>query len=298
MWPFSVLMLAPALLVATGLAYRARVTRTIEREYARRFPLDANGIAEGAHEFTLHGNTGKALLLLHGSGDSPQSLRYLGEQLNATGYTVYAPLLPGHGRSPRAFAMATANDYHSEVRRALAQLRQSHEWIGLVGLSMGGALAAYAAREAADVRLLVLIAPYLVPPPQVRWAQRVSPLWRWAVPYLRGRGEGSVHDVNARDESRAYGSFSAAALTALVDTADAGRDALSALTLPTLVVNSETDNRIPRASAEAALRVFRVPVESHWVRGCGHVVTVDYCKARVAELVLAFLARHAGVLPA
>lgn len=290
--------LLPVGLIAAGLANRIRVIRTIESEYARRFPPDADGIANGAHAFTLSGTNGKALLLIHGSGDSPQSLRYLAEQLNAAGYTVCVPLLPGHGRSPRAFAAATVNDYHNEVRRSLARLRDSHAWIGLVGLSMGGALAAFAAHEARDIQLLVLLAPYLIPPTDVRWAHRLSWLWSWTAPYLAGRGEGSVHDVIARDESRAYGSFSAGALAALVATARDGYRVLPALTLPVLVVNSETDNRIPRATAERALREFRTPVEIQWVSGCGHVITVDYCKASVAALVLAFLARHAGGPPA
>lgn len=287
-------LLAPVVVAAAGLFNRARVARTIEQEYAHRFREDESGIADGAQDFLLLGNNGKALLLLHGSGDTPQSLRYLGERLNAAGFTVYAPLLSGHGRSPRAFARATANDYHEDVRHALALLRESYAWIGVVGLSMGGALAAFATREAADVRVLVLLAPYLVPPRDVRWVKRIGWTWSWAAPYLRGRGEQSIHDAVAQNASRAYGSFSTGALGALIDSADAGYRALSALTLPVLVVNSETDNRIPRASAEQALRAFRVPVETHWVSGCGHVITVDYCKARVAELVLAFLARHAG----
>jgi esterase/lipase len=38
---------------------------------------------------------------------------------------------------------------------------------------------------------------------------------------------------------------------------------------------------------------LRAPVEEHWVTGCGHVLTMDYCKDAVAALVLTFLARHA-----
>ena len=66
------------------------------------------------------------------------------------------------------------------------------------------------------------------------------------------------------------------------------------LRLPTLIINSEQDNRIPRALAQSAVNAFTIPVEAHWLDGCGHVITVDYCKDVVADLVLAFLARHAG----
>ncbi len=276
------------------LAYARRyVARSIEREYAERFPADAEGIAEGARGFALAGTNGCGLLLLHGSGDSPQSLRYLGDRLNASGYTVHAPLLAGHGRTPAAFAAATAAAYHASAVDALEQLRQTHGRVILIGQSMGGALAVRIASETPGVRALVLLAPYLLPPRDVRRAAGVAWLWKWPVPYVRAGGDASIHDPVARSESRSYGSFSGGALAALLATADAGRRALATLTLPTLVIHSETDNRIPRASAEDALRSLRAPSEQHWITGCGHVLTVDYCKDEVADIVLSFLSRHA-----
>ena len=277
-----------------GAINRRRVMRTIEREYADRFPVDAWGVAAGAEGFTLSGTNGRQLLMLHGSGDTPQSLRYLAEKLNAAGYGVHAPLLPGHGRTPHAFATATAVEYHAAASRALAELGATHTWIGVVGLSMGGALAAKIATESTDVRVLVLLAPYMIPPRDVRVVRGAAWLWSPAAPYLRGRGETSVHDPEARNASRAYGSFSAGALEALITTANAGYRVLPALTMPTLVINSEQDNRIPRVLAQDALDAIKAPVERHWLKGCGHVITVDYCKDTVADLVLAFLARHAG----
>jgi len=101
-----------------------------------------------------------------------------------------------------------------------------------------------------------------------------------------------VHDPVARDASYAYGAFPPSALRALCVTAAAGRRALSAITTPTLVVNSRQDNRIPAALAERATATLRGPTERQWVAGCGHVITVDYCRDAVASLVSAFLARH------
>jgi pimeloyl-ACP methyl ester carboxylesterase len=158
---------------------------------------------------------------------------------------------------------------------------------------MGGALAARLAYETERVRVLVLLAPYLTPPGVVRWIARTSWLWGPLSPYLRGRGEASVHDTVASAASRAYGTFSPGALHALMSTAEAGWRVLPKLTAPMLVVNSKQDNRIPPELARRVLRQIRVPVEAHWVTGCGHVLTMDYCKEAVAALVLTFLARHA-----
>ena len=291
-------MIAALLLLAAavvGIAlHQRRLAGRLEAEYASRYPEGADGVVAGAEGFTLEGTIGRRLLMLHGSGDSPQSLRYLAERLSAAGYEVHVPLLPGHGRSPRAFATATASDYHVAALSALSELTASAGWIAVVGLSMGGALAARLCAESARVQALVLLAPYFTPPPGVRVAHALSWLWSPLVPYASGGGEESVHDPVARGASRAYGSFSAGALSALVDTAAGGRCAVPQLRLPTLVINSNNDNRIPRGLAQAAVNMFTVPVEAHWLDGCGHVITVDYCKDTVADLVLAFLARHAG----
>lgn len=291
-------MIAGVLLLlasAAGVAVTGRRTaKRLEDEYASRYLEGADGVVGGAEGFILEGTNDHRLLMLHGSGDSPQSLRYLADRLNAAGYTVHVPLLPGHGRSPRAFAVATARDYHLAAQGALTALTVAGGWLGVVGLSMGGALAARLSAESTRVRALVLLAPYLTPPRDVRAARALSWLWSPLLPYVRGGGEASVHDPVARDASRAYGSFSAGALSALVETAAAGRRAVPYLRLPTLVINSEHDNRIPRALAQDAVNAFTVPVEAHWLDGCGHVISVDYCKDAVADLVLAFLARHAG----
>jgi carboxylesterase len=280
-------------LVALARAYHGVVTRRTDSGYAARFPTAPDGVAVGAESFTLQAPGGRALLLLHGSGDTPQTLRYLAGELHAAGYTVHAPLLPGHGRSPAAFARVRASDYLDASREGLDVLRRSSSWIGVVGLSMGGALAAQVAAEASDVRALVLLAPYMEPPGQVRWVARTSWLWGAVVPFVPGRGGRSVHDAAAGAESRAYGVFSPRAMRALVATARAGQRALAAVTVPTLVVHSREDIRIPTAIAERATAALRAPTERHWVTGCGHVITVDYCKREVAAMVLSFLSRVA-----
>ena len=288
------LIAGAAVAIALAALNRRRVAHAVEAEYARRYPADARGVAEGAEGFTLPGTNGRGLLLLHGSGDSPQSLRYLATALNAAGYEVSAPLLPGHGRSPRSFADATASEYRDAAAGALEEVEARNEWTGVIGLSMGAALAVHATRRSRRVRALVLLAPYMIPPRGVRLTSRLAPLWGSIVPYVRGRGAASVHDPVAREESRAYGTFSPGALAALVATADAGFAALGAIEVPTLVINSAEDNRIPRALADQVLHAITAPLEAHWLEGCGHVITVDYCKDAVARLVLAFLARHAG----
>jgi carboxylesterase len=289
-------MLVPLLLAAGAVVgvLRVRAARRAERAYAQRRPPGSDGVVPGAEGFTLEASAGRALLLLHGFGDTPQTLHYLAGRLHAAGFTVHAPLLPGHGRGLRDFAAASADDYARAAHDALAQLRARSPWVGVIGLSMGGAIAARLVAESRDVRVLALLAPYLTPPRAVTLVGRTAPLWSAAVPYFGGRGgDASVHDPVARAESFAYGVFPPRAVRALCATAAAGRRALASIRVPTLVVNSREDNRIPYAVAESATASLAGPTERHWVTGCGHVITVDYCRDVVANLVLDFLTRHA-----
>ena len=286
-WPLVILAA-----VVAGVA-RSAASRRAERAYAQRRPPGADGIVPGAEGFTLPGSGERALLLLHGSGDTPQTLRYLAGRLQAQGFTVRAPLLPGHGRGLRDFAAATADDYARAARQELDALLAQYQWVGVIGLSMGGALGARIAAEHPEVRALVLLAPYLTPPPSVALVSRTAPVWSLGMPYFAGGGKDeSVHDPVARAASYAYGVFPPSAVRALCETAYAGQRALSSITTPTLVVNSREDNRIPATLAEKATATLRGPTERHWVAGCGHVITVDYCRDAVASLVSDFLARH------
>ena len=47
------------------------------------------------------------------------------------------------------------------------------------------------------------------------------------------------------------------------------------------------------AAVNAGNATLRAPTARHGVAGCGHVITVDYCRAVVAALGLDYLARHA-----
>src|SRR5258705_13006268 len=134
-------MLWPLVTRAAAGAAAARIgaARRIEHAYTMRRPPASDGIVPGAGGFTLRGSGARALLLLHGSGDTPQTLRYLGGRLHEEGFTVHAPLLPGHGRGLRDFADATADDYIRTARAELDGLLARFPWVGVLGLSMGGA---------------------------------------------------------------------------------------------------------------------------------------------------------------
>src|SRR5687768_12309833 len=89
--------------VVAAVAWRRAEARRIDRETRARLPLGADGIVTGAGEIVRSAPGGGAVLLLHGCGDTPQTLYPVADRLHASGLTVHAPLLPGHGRTLRDF---------------------------------------------------------------------------------------------------------------------------------------------------------------------------------------------------
>lgn len=260
-----------------GLWWRTHYLRDTMQMGLRPRPLGADGIVIGAEGFVHERPGAPALLLLHGAGDTPQTLRYLAQALYERGFHVSVPLLPGHGRSIADFARLQADDLIGAARDNYAALRRTHPWLGIVGLSMGGALAVQVAAEHPDLPALGLIAPYLAMPATIARAARLARWWGPFVPVLRSADGLSVLDPVERERSLAYGVFTPAALSALETTVRRAVEALPRVVAPTLVIQSRQDNRISVADAERAFALLGAREKRlQWITGAAHVITVDY----------------------
>jgi carboxylesterase len=280
--------------VAIAAVARYAVRRRAERDVDRRLPIGADGIIAGAHGITIDppGAT-IGVLLLHGFGDTPQSLRYLADDLAAHGYLVRAPLLPGHGRTLRAFARSRAGEWLGAARSARDALQGRCERVAIVGQSMGGALAVMLAAERPP-GALVLLAPYLAASPGVARLARWGELASLFAPYVGSRSGGlSIHDPDERARALGYGITTPRLLAELSAVAARASAALGEIRAPTLVVQSRDDHRVAPAVAEQAVRRLAAREKRlEWVEGCGHVLTADRERGRVFEAVRDWLARH------
>lgn len=270
--------------------YRAYV---LEQELATRHPRNASGVMVGAEEIVRAGTNGAAVLLVHGAGDTPQTMGHLADELHDRGYTVVALLLPGHGRTLRNFSRHSGDEWYDAVRVSFKSLTDTHSWVGVVGLSMGGALSARLAADNPDIPALALASPYLAMPKGGELATRASRVWGFFVPYVATASQLSVLDSEARARSLGYGAMTASALRSLRITAQRGWDALAYIHTPTLIVQSRADNRI---AASTTLRAFErlgsVEKTMEWIEGSGHVITVDFGWQRVTTLIGNWMDSH------
>lgn len=287
--PFVALLV----LAATGWFLRARYMRAMNDFSMRHRRLGADGVVIGGEGFVLHRDDAPAVLLLHGGGDTPQTLRYLAASLHEHGFHVAAPLLPGHGRQLRDFARVTADDLIETARSHYARLRADHEWVGIIGVSMGGALAVLLAADSSDLPALGLVAPYLAMPPHIERAARWSWLWGVLMPVVRSADGLSVLDPVERERSLAYGVFTARGLRALHALVWRARGALAQVGAPTLMVQSRQDNRISISDGEQAFAMLGAREKRlEWVSGAAHVITVDFGRERVIESLVSWMQDH------
>jgi carboxylesterase len=269
--------------------------RRFDRLVGSRFPIGPLGIIRGAEPLVLRAEgAAVGVVLLHGFGDTPQTVAALARALRDRGYDVDVPLLPGHGRTLEQFAKSKGSEWLMEARRAHASMRARHMRVAVVGLSLGGALAASIAADDPELAALVLLAPYLDTPPWLRVLSHAAPAIGVVVPYVGGAGTQSIHDPAARAEALAYGATTPQLVRELVRVADAARAALPRVTAPTLYVQSREDNRItPAVASRAFASIGATTKRLEMLSGCGHVLTVDYCREQVASLVVEWLAEHA-----
>ncbi|MCE9602236.1 MAG: alpha/beta fold hydrolase [Gemmatimonadetes bacterium] len=264
------------LLGAGAWMQRAIRARRRERLWQRRFPANADGIVVGAEPQTLVAPGSRAILLLHGYNDSPHSMMPLAGALHAAGWTVRVPLLPGHGRSLEAFDDWTADQLLTQARAEYAALRETHSTVVVGGLSMGGAVACWIAAES-DAAGVLLYAPMLFVPAQMQVAVSTARLWVLFTKYLSGGGRRSIRDPEAQRRMIAYGCSTRRSLEALEFVAKGVVIRLGFVHAPTLVIQSEEDNRLPREqSTHAFARLGSKDRTIVWTRGAGHVLTVDH----------------------
>jgi len=209
--------------------------------------------------------------------------------------------LPGHGRTLDDFSRTSADQWLQSARAAYREMIADSRWVGIVGLSMGGALAARLAAQTKELPALVLLAPYLAMPPYIAFVARISRFWQPFVPYVRAldpKARRSIQDELEASRSLGYGVFTPPALRALHQTVTAAAAALPAIHAPTLMIHSREDNRLSPEEAQRAFdRIGSREKQLVWLTGAGHVITVDHGKEHVFELVADWLERHGAAMP-
>jgi pimeloyl-ACP methyl ester carboxylesterase len=240
------------------------------------------------------GTGGETIVYLHGE-DRAGAWQPFHDLLADAGFAVYAPDLPGFGRSQRMDCREDVSDYAFLLLDWLdaAGLRPVH----LVGLSLGGWVAAEAAAlDCSYMRTLTLVDPLGLELPGIELPDvfLLSPAdWLtllYADPAAAGRRLAEPLDEESLTASvRGRVTFARLAWNPyVVDTKLARR--LHRARVPAFILWGESDRFIPARAAERWRDVLP-GAEIHILPGCGHLPPAE-CPEAFTRAVLSFIGRH------
>lgn len=252
-----------------------------------------------ADAFDLVGDDDVGVVLVHGFTGTPFEVRFLGEQLAQAGFSVRAPLLPGHGTSLADLDATRWEDWAEHVERAVAALRVRCPRVAVVGQSLGGLLALHLASHRRDIVAVASLAAPL-------WLEGLSARvarWTTAGPLTGIRqipkfGGSDVRDRAARAANPCYPAIPTRALGQLLAFMTVADAALARVTQPVLVLHARQDHTAPVACAT------RIAEATHAVRmrilpRSYHLIAADVERDIVAAEIIQFLRTYSssGAMP-
>lgn len=250
-------------------------------------------LMKGAEPLFMKGGE-KACLLIHGLTGTPSEMLFLAEQLNNAGYTVNAPLLPGHGTSIKELNNTTWHAWVGTVSRELVKMRARHEKVYVAGQSMGGIMTLMLAALHGD--MIEACAVFSTPMHFKQFAAR------YLLPVLCathiGRMIGDLPATPGLDVKKtqgvphaSYGRNSIPATYSLMELMKIIRKKsfLSAIKTPLLVIQSTEDIFIhPGSAAHIIKNTGSAKKELIMLHNSYHAITADCERDKIVEAMLNF----------
>ena len=196
-------------------------------------------------------------------------------------------MLPGHGTSAEELAGCGWDDWTAAAEAAYGRLVGRCESTVAVGLSVGGALAAFVAAGHPEVRGLAVINP-LVDPPAPDFLDVLERFLAAGENFLPGVGS-DIADPDAREV--AYDRVPVAALLSLSRGLAALRPRLADVRCPVLIQTSRQDHVAPVVSSDVLAAGVSGAVERVWLERSYHVATLDFDRDDLERRVVEFARR-------
>ena len=235
-------------------------------------------------------------LALHGFTGSPSELGYLMDRVGAGGFSVRAPLLPGHGTTPEDLQTRTFAEWLACAERELERLRKDESDVIVCGFSMGSLLALRLALLPRPPRALVLLgcALQLSPPLRAAFALVTRTHMRLPDAYVPKPFGPDIRDKTLAGSIQAYDRHPVRAAMEVYRAGKELRPELGRITCPTLLLHGVRDRVCDVAGArevQSALGTSDARLRTY--AKSAHMLALDFDRDAVAEDVIAFCKRVA-----
>jgi carboxylesterase len=240
-----------------------------------------------AAPFRLDGSNGEAFVLVHGFTGNPAHFRHLGGQLNNHGYTINAPLLPGHATRFEDLGTVTRHDWIEATLDAVREVGDHHR-THLVGLSMGGLLSIVAADRTSVATLTTIDSPVRFRDKRVylsRFAHFRTPEVRWAEePMPELDEEVAGYWIHAEG-------FPTVAASEMLSLSRYARRVARRVSIPSLVIQSRTDETVHPSSGPLLKTALGPACRLLWLENSMHNALFDRERDVIRDAVLELVGR-------
>lgn len=241
--------------------------------------------------FVLPGSDKKAVILLHGYSGAPAEMRLLGNYLHDFGgYTVIAPLLPGHGTDAKNLSVCRCQDWYEAVAEVVADTVKKFPQVAIAGQSLGALLALKAADEFTLRSVVLLSLPVFL---QDRRAAYASIL-RYFIPYIKKR---TLGEAETRIYRQGYDKMPTAPVPDIMRLMKRCREKyIREIKEPVLIIQSRSEHTVNPKGAEWAFEnldsLDEDKKEILWLNKSQHVVTLGRERESVFRKTLEFMEKY------
>lgn len=226
------------------------------------------------------------VLVIHGFTGAPSSFEPQLASFEELGFELSVPLLPGHGTSVEDLSTKVYSDFLAAATEALQRVEGRSD-LFIMGLSMGGTLAADLASRYDVFRGIILINPMLVPPAE-SYISVVDQLIMGGVEYVDSIGS-DIAKENSRETS--YSKTPLRTARSLFDGVKGVESRVESIAAPVLLFTSRQDHVVPTVSSEFLVERLGDKVEHHLLERSYHVATLDYDAQFIAQTCAEFIDR-------
>lgn len=226
-------------------------------EFIKNPQLDGNS-------FFYKGNK-VGFLLIHGFTATTTEVRLLADKLHKDGYTVSAPLLPGHMTTPDDMNSRSWKEWYGAVETGYLALKAKVDTVFVGGESMGAMLSLLLASRQSGIKGLLCYSPALV----------TRRLWMADLlqPFIKYQPKGGKED---NLPWKGYTVNPVHAASQLHHLQMQVRKALPAVTTPIAIFQSKIDTSIDPQGAEIVYdKVGSREKELHWFNESSHCMILD-----------------------
>lgn len=266
--------------------------------------------ANDIFSFQLEGTNGQGVVLVHGLTGIPGEMRFVAKQLHRMGYSVYAPLLRGHGVDTATLIRTRWEDWRDGLMEDIARYQSRVDSLFTAGICVGGKLGMLAADQMPDtVSACAIYSPcFNFDGWNTPWFYKLAPVglpvalkfpWWRNLTYpetdtLGIKDERLRKFMGSADTQGVINEFPAQSLVQMNRLGCALKRKLADYKTPTLIMHAKDDDLSHPRNALYISHNIASPHTLEWVDDAYHMIHVDRSYAHVARRTAMFFDQYAA----